>query len=105
MPWQTLSAVAITYFLVWAYGKPHPDQRTPPRPATAQARCEYELITNPDTGVTVQVPRDLMLHLAAMCQGRAKAQSLLWLSVAKYPGRSGRWYVEKTILDLERDRR
>ena len=42
--------------------------------------------------------------LQAVKGNRALAKRLLEQAKAKYPGKSERWYVEKIIYDLERDR-
>ncbi|UBF28386.1 hypothetical protein K9N68_11200 [Kovacikia minuta CCNUW1] len=43
--------------------------------------------------------------LAAAGGDKTLAKRLLNYTRDKYPGKSERWYVEKTIYDLERDRR
>ncbi|MBD2261252.1 hypothetical protein [Pseudanabaena sp. FACHB-2040] len=54
---------------------------------------------------TLQVYVEDFRLLVAMCHNRQRAEDLIVDLVLSYPGRKGRWYVEKAIWDLERDRK
>jgi hypothetical protein len=60
------------------------------------------LLWRDSSSTTDGIDREL---LAAARGDKALAKRLLAYTKQKYPGKSERWYVEKTIYDLERDRR
>ena len=65
----------------------------------------YRIVDGQRRPAIMQVPRAEMQRLIAMTYDREKAERLLIQQVNQRPGRRGRWYVDKVIWDLERDRR